>query len=1246
MWRTDSFDDPAGLEGLWDQPVPATGSFASDISVGDPDVVPVNQAASAWDDWRSQLAKIGGVNPLIHFDDRVDTRIDITHAHPGGLARFIAGSPTLLANLIRDDLQRRAAHHAASTLVDHDTHLSSSRGIDSVALGIGLVQWHHDGVTYRGPLMLRPVTARRRGTDMEFTLAKGGIRLNPALVREFAKQWQLHLDEQAFIKLTDDNGAFRPNHALDRLRDLTAHRDDVTVTARLLISAFTEVAAPLVADSAAMSHPIIDALGGNQGALEGVQRSRVPVEVPDSDRRHPDADRLIVDADAEQDVIIAHMVAGNSMTVRSLPGTGATQTIVNGIGALVANNKRVLVVSPRRATLGGITDRLTRAGLPGLAVRVSNQRADLIRAIGRNEKARHPDSRDIDGALERLRQVIIKYRAALTTPDPVMGVGMMECVHHLSQLSLHYPAPETTAQLDTEALTLLAGSRVEAAALLREAADLGQFKFGPSDSPWYGVVFANQDQAQKAHHIAQRLHTEVLPRFMERASAVIGHTPLPEPRTLAQMAQSVHLLANLRDSLDRFVPAVFDRSLSEVIVATGSGETAQSMPRRQRRQLRQLAKEYIRPGMHVGDVHQALKDIQQQRQLWQRFVDTGQPPTVPAGVADVQAILQEVEEDIRWLNGVLGRLESARLDSLPIGQMMDVMGELAKESDILHTLEERAHLTDQLATFHLTPLVEDLANRHVDASQVESELELAWWRGALEHVLAQNADLLGQDAAVLHRLEADYRLVDEAHAASSATRLGWQLSERWSVGLMDWPDEARWLRGALTSGQVSPASLHTDAPHLARALAPVWLATPYDVVTLPRDAAFDAVILVDAGTITLAEATPSIRRARQVVAFADPVTQCPEPFDVSLLGASVDRVEAEASHIDSAFSRLASLLPSQTLTRSYRVAGEDLADLIDRKFYGGDIYSLPWAGSFLGHRSAELSLVTDGFGLPDPITGVIESVDAEVREVVRHVIDHAITRPTESLMVVSASPKHARRVFDGVFQEVAARPELHEYFTKATPEPFLSIALDGAQGLSRDRVIFSLGFGRTPHGRVLSDVGMLSGDGGDRLLAIAMTGARRHLRIVSCVSAEELTDSRLDPAAIALGGVLREVENPPALDDQSGDPDPMLIDLAKRLRKLGLDVSLNHHGVIPLVASYGGVCIALDTDQALLRHSIRESLRLRPQALARLGWHYMRVHVFELFADPDQVAHRIARRAGANDLADGPRGERSGAELS
>ncbi len=39
--------------------------------------------------------------------------------------------------------------------------------------------------------------------------------------------------------------------------------------------------------------------------------------------------------------------------------------------------------------------------------------------------------------------------------------------------------------------------------------------------------------------------------------------------------------------------------------------------------------------------------------------------------------------------------------------------------------------------------------------------------------------------------------------------------------------------------------------------------------------------------------------------------------------------------------------------------------------------------------------------------------------------------------------------------------------------------------------MFSLGYGRTPHGRVLSDFGALGRPGGERLLAVAMTRARR-----------------------------------------------------------------------------------------------------------------------------------------------------------
>jgi alkanesulfonate monooxygenase SsuD/methylene tetrahydromethanopterin reductase-like flavin-dependent oxidoreductase (luciferase family) len=57
--------------------------------------------------------------------------------------------------------------------------------------------------------------------------------------------------------------------------------------------------------------------------------------------------------------------------------------------------------------------------------------------------------------------------------------------------------------------------------------------------------------------------------------------------------------------------------------------------------------------------------------------------------------------------------------------------------------------------------------------------------------------------------------------------------------------------------------------------------------------------------------------------------------------------------------------------------------------------------------------------------------------------------------------------------------------------------------------------------------------------------------------------------------------------------------------------------------------VVVETDAVVNRGSLRESLRLRPEVLRRLGWHYVRVHSFELFGDPETVAARIAKLIGA-----------------
>ncbi|MET4638845.1 hypothetical protein ABIE24_002083 [Mycetocola sp. 2940] len=1199
------------------------------LSVGDPNFAVGNVADTERHRWRSQLAAVGGRSPLLHFVDEPRTRIELSSTHPGGLPQFITGHSTLLSNLIRDELALRSAKAAADQITVKGVELRTVRGIESVHLAIGLAQWRNNGEDFSAPVLLRPVAIRRYGRDFELKL-KGAPFLNPELARALHEQYQITLDAEAFEALAVTNGMFKPQPVIDRLRGLTQHLEWFSVQPRLVVSSFADVGTALARDAGDLQHPILDALAGNPGARRLVEGLFSPVDAIGQDDRPPATDTLLLDADTEQENVIAQISAGHSIVVTTLPGTGGTQTVVNAIGTLVGQHKRVLVVSARRSSLDGIRHRFSKVGLPGFTVSPATVRRDLIQAISRNEKAVAPRVADVDDALVRLRKVLLDYRSSLRRVDGGLGVSVIDALEALTRLGNLPIPPTTSARLDLASLEKLAGSRAVIARKLATAAALGEFQYGPDDSPWYGAQFASTRQAKATHDLAKKLHRTELPRLLERGYELIGQTRMRAFESVEELGVYLRLLLDVRETLDKFQPSVFDRSLGELIAATSNRRDAPAMSGANRRRLKKLAREYVRPGVHVADINAALRRIQQQRTLWQRYVAAGVTPEVPLGIADVQVAYQRVVEDLSKLDVPLGRDASQALVSLPVKELIRLLSGLAADSQVMENLQERTTLIAELREKGLAPLITDLSVRHVPEDQVAAELELAWWQSVLEHMLATDKALLGANTSVIDRLEADFRLVDEAHASASGALLGSLLADTWKIGLVDFSDEANALKRLLRGEGANPASLEATAPHLSRVLSPVWLASPYEVHVIPESVRFDAVFLVDAGATTLAENAGAIRRARQVVAVGDPVTQSPTPFQIAI-GDTPEPDAAEsvdARHADSALAHLSGLLPTLTLTRSYRAGGEDLAELVNHRFYGGEIESLPWAGSFLGHGSLTLDYVPNGHGMPDPETGGVESVDAEVARVVNLVLEHAINRPRESLMVITASEKHATRVHQAVISAFAMRSDLSGFILKERAEPFTVLTLEQSVAESRDRVIFSLGYGVTPHGRVLSNFGSLGEPGGDRLLAVGMTRARRSMVIVSCIRPEDIDVDRSQHGIAALSEILRQPvqhePTPPATDGA----EPMLLDLAERLYRHGLSVEVGYRGKLALVASYGGRAIAVESDPEVGSDSLRESLRLRPDVLRRLGWHYLRVHSFDLFSDPDGVASKIVSMLG------------------
>lgn len=1238
----DSDDEAAASSQVSTEAEP-TGA-ENDANASDtPEPVKAVDERVAHEQWRKELASLGGPSPQITFSGRRGTYIDLTTAHPSGVALLLARRPVMLSSLLREPLTFRNALDAAGHIERLGAELEAARGLNTIQLATGFATWIGEGGAERNaPIFLRQATLRRLGRDYEIRL-RGKLHPNVALLRAMHNDGAT-LRASELMRHVEDTDTLLPDSAFNYVREVGRSLTGFTVESMAALSTFADIADAMLDDLGAMDEPMIRALAGNVGAREQLgQPIRAEQEI-DPDRRDPSSDRLLLDADTQQERVVDAILGGSNLVVETLPGTGVTQTVVNAIGQLLDRDRRVLVVTPRTASIRDIRSRLTHAGLEGVALTPRTLRRDLITAITRNEQAQRPNTAELDDALVRLRRVLSDYREALTVDHEAFGVSPLDALEALSRLELLDVPPSTTARLRRDALTDFAdvAARSRAGEQLRELGELGQFRFDESESPWFGVAFGSTDEVSEVYGTAVELADGRMGEFLSETRAIVKQTNLREPETFAELGIYLRLLADIRETLDRFTPEIFDADLAELIEATGGRREGSDMPSARRRELRQLAREFVRPGVTVSELHESLKYVQRQRILWHRYVQDAAHPSVPTGIDAARDHWRDLSAKVQLVDAPFEDGGLQTLAATPLEELEARLARLAARSEVLDNAVDRLALNERLTAQGLGDLLADLAERHIEPEHVADELELAWWQSVLEEQLTNDKALLNANTRVVTRLESDFRVVDEAHTTSTARQIAWKLAEAWKVALVDGEDQAEAFRALLRKPGATSRQLMNKAAQISTPLTQVWLASPYDVHRIDERIKFDTLLLVDAGAFTTAEALGAIRRATQVVAFGDPVTQFPTPFltavqppmEAKRVDATLSAADVEQLINGSIYAQLDQFLPSLALTRSYRAGGEDLTELVNERFYEGRLDSMPWAGAFLGHSSLTYSYVPNGTGMPDARTGAVEATDAEVTRVIELVLDHAIHRPRESLMVVSASATHAQRVEQAVWSAISHRTDVAEFFIRPRNEPFLVTTIEGAASQARDRVIFSLGYGVTPHGRVLSEFGVLAGPLGKQSLAVTMTRARRSLVMVTCIRPEQLDLGRITPGVLALCEILTELdERTLAAGGTNNSEDdhhrPMLTDLARRLASLGMRVHLDYRGRIPLAASYEHRAIVIDMEAARRGDdtstlTLRESLRLRPELLKRLGWYYLRVHAFELFANPESVAQRIA----------------------
>jgi hypothetical protein len=1160
-------------------------------------------AENSFDLWASEIKQIGCSDPLSEFRDNSFGQINLDRAHPGGLAQFVTGRPALLSNLIRDPLSFSRALSAARRIKAKQLSLSEHYGLDTLYMASGLVDLTADGKGLRMPVLLWPVNLVRKHDDFELSLSRKAI-VNPALAPALYSCYGVRLNNEDLLAHVQVGSDPIPIRVLDHISALTESAGAPELKRILVISNFSSAAIELAADFRRVDNPVLNLLSETTATVPATELGVAdPIAVTDSDMT--------------QTKIVSRALAGASFAVETLPGCGYTQTVVLLMSALAHQGKRVLVLAPRRQTLNELADRMAQIGLQGLGIRSSSSWLDMIGAISRNEKAQPANYQSLATLRDSAREQVSNYFSSFEKVDGELGVSIEQALEQLARLSASHKPPINEARIDADQL----GRHRDltfALTLLRQAQELGEFEIGPEDSAWFRATLDNPQEIQARVALARALHQGSFQALSDQLAEFTKSVEFTPAKSVNDWVSYLELFVGIRQSLDKFKPEVFDRPLTELILATAPRKDKSVMNGANRRRLKKLAKEYLRPGMHVPDLHIALKDIQSQRDAWARHCLVAKPPQVPLGIKDAQLAVNAFVEELKVLQSHLST-ETAfpALTEQPLEMLRGTLRSLAEDTVILDNYPERAMTQSRLDEAGLKALSIELAKLHTTKDALQSELELAWWKSALETLLQRSGSSLAGNHEEVIANEQRFAKAESDLIAEGSKTVSFEMATRWKQAIEQFPSEAQTLKELLKLKRAVLSEVQALAPNVYQALVPVVMCSPYEVPTvLAKGDLFDVALVLDGAGSSIAENYSGLMRASQLVVFGDDAIAAATGFNLECLpeGGNEELVP------ESIFTAAKKLMPVEVLRRSYRLAGQALGDYINAEFYANRIIFEPTVDRYFGRSNAKLDRVAKSRGAHP------ESLDSEVSQTIELIFNHALWTPQDSLLVATASAKHAERLELALEAGMRQNANLAEFFEGHGREKFEITTIQDLAHRIADRVIFSVGFGKDSSGATPKNLGLISHRDGQRYLANTLVSARKHITVVSALEPSDLTDPSI-VGCDALRKMLTEITNPkqPVIE---ADVNPMIADLAIRLTKLGVTTRTNFSARLKLVASVGDKAAIIEPDWGLLGHNFSERHRLRPMILQLMGWQYFRVPSFELFADPELVARRIAIELG------------------
>lgn len=1225
--------------------------------------------------WREELQRRASLKT--NADIVRKATVDLTHIHPTGAAQLFSGAPTMLSSLVREERSYQRAVAQMSELNNAIMRLRDSYGYVTLSLTAGRAVWkplRSEPVTEVGetemsqtqvagdtpqqesgakdqpekletsalppaqmPMLLRPAKVEFLANgDAKISIARS-IEMYPdfrgALVEAGAAEAEL----DAALRLESSAGI---DSVIARLAELgRSHMQHFEHEPQALLGCFIHPAESLLKDFDAVK-PFIE---GSQlvAALAGDERMRGTLSAPlprvSAKDRAPELERGVGDCDVDEQSVTEVAASGRSFVIDCPPGSKRLAAIVSIAADAAATGRSVIIVPAHASDADALQRECEQAGVGELALNFWEKDSVALRLrLGLRLEKPQIDK----DAIVATRSQLIDRRTKLSAfvndlhrKDPEWETSVHDVLQELAELTSQPDGPRTRVRFTEENIHKIhdAGFDVVEADLM-SAAELGILDGSYSQSLWFTSGLSKASEVEHALRLAYELSDSVVPKVIQESAEVSQRTGLIPAETPQQWVDQVSMLDGISESLDTFLPKVFERSPEDMVIATATKEWRDArgyqMKGSMRRLIRKQAEDLLRPGAAPKDIHAELKLVQERQELWRKHSADGGWPVLPPNFSQIRAQSSSISAKFSELSELFGGTDFIRM---PWHEITAVLNTLKEEDGHTDSLPERNLLLRKLFNLGLDVFIEDMKARGISGEALRQEFRLACTSSVFEQLMAASPVLASLGPQDISALLASMRELDKEHISSLAEPV-------LEAAISNMRDFARAHRDSTLSLDAILARDDATAvkegirayPRIMQLARPIWI-MPAGLIAefVPCTPWADLMILDVDADVSLSSVLPAMARGRQLVVVGD--TRRPQLLEAS----GAEGADSEQTIPDLAISAYAQILPVMPLP-THRVQLNELTTLaLSQHGYSGVYSSIPHNPRL---HSAHLQIV-EGRGMPSlGGDGAVETTATEVNAVIDAIVIHALDRPHESLAVIAGNERHASRIREAFKKEIADSAVLCDFARQNEAEPFDVIDISQAAGLRRDRIILSCGYGKTMHGRVLHSFGMLATPAGFIGLVNAIEAARGDLSVISALGPDDFDKNHTaTPGPALLAGLIEAADKgfeSSASQEESASLPPLIDDVAARLEKQGWLTARNfgYEGSerIPLVVGskdipgVWAVAVLLDDEGYVNEASLRRRDRYRVEAYEKAGWKVFQTYSASLFIDPVGQAQQIA----------------------